>query len=327
MVARPLTITIVTPAARGARTGNRVTALRWAGLLRQLGHRARLRTTAAGAVPAATDVLVTVHAVKSADAVLTARAARPRLPIVTLLSGTDIYPAFAPDQRTARALDAADALVALQPRALDVLPPELRRKARTIVQSATPAAAPRDATFSACLLSHLRPVKDPLVAVTALGRLPTDVPIKLRLAGDLLDADYGARVLAAVDASERAEWLGLLDRVASKRLIARSHVCLVPSLAEGGANVVSEAIAAGTPVLCSAIPGNLGLLGDDWPATFPPGDAAALAHLLARAASDRAFLDSLCTRTRALQPMVAPATERAAWRALLADLPDERTPV
>ena len=81
-----------------------------------------------------------------------------------------------------------------------------------------------------------------------------------------------------------------------------------------------EAIAADTPVLCSAIPGNLGLLGADWPGAFPAGDVDALAALLERAADDRAFLDDLCARTRALQPMVAPSAERDAWRQLLTEL-------
>jgi glycosyltransferase involved in cell wall biosynthesis len=94
----------------------------------------------------------------------------------------------------------------------------------------------------------------------------------------------------------------------------------VPSAAEGGANVVSEAIAAGTPVLATRIPGNLGLLGDDWPGLFAPGDARALGALLQRAATDSAFYQRLLARTRDLQHLVAPSRELAALRALLEDL-------
>ena len=294
-----------------------MTALRWASFLRQLGARVSLATDWHGQ---AADVLVTVHAVKSADALLRATDERPDLRVVTLLSGTDIYPEFAPEETTRRALDRADALIALQRHALELLPPPLRQKARVVVQSATAVPAPRSRRFTAVVLAHLRAIKQPLLAIEAVDRLPPDVDVRLLLAGARLDDDYSAAIATALARSPRAEWLGELNRRASRRLLAGSTVCIVPSRAEGGANVVSEAIAAGTPVLCTAIPGNLGLLGDDWPATFAVGDAQALANLLARCADDSRFLDRLGRRIRSLQPLVAPAAECAAWRRLLRDL-------
>ena len=317
MVSESLQISIVTPAPRGSRVGNRVTALRWAGLLRQLGHRPRL-TDAWRDQPC--DVLVTLHAAKSAGAVRAARRVRPDLPIVTLLSGTDIYAERGPSDEAIAALGAADRIIALQPLACGALPPELWPRARTIVQSATAAPATRDDHFTACVLAHLRPVKAPLLAVRALATLGGDTPVTLALAGDRLDDAYSEAVLAAVASEPRAQWLGPQSRRESKALLARSTVCVVPSHAEGGANIVSEAIAAGTPVLCSAVPGNLGLLGEGWPGAFAPGDVDACAAMLRRAATERAFLDDLCAKIRALQPMVSPAIERAAWRALIAEL-------
>ena len=237
---------------------------------------------------------------------------------MTLLAGTDIYPNFAPSQQAMAALSRADDLIMLQPRALDLLPAELRDKAHTIVQSATAVDAPRADQFSAIVLAHLRPIKQPLLAVTAVDKVPEEISISLTLAGAQIDQDYSQRVIAAAAQSERTEWVGPLSRRVSKRMLSRSHICIVPSSAEGGANVVSEAIAAGTPILCSAIPGNTGLLGDDWPGTFAADDADELAHLLTQAATDRSFFDQLCQRTKALQPMVAPDAERAAWRKILA---------
>jgi glycosyltransferase involved in cell wall biosynthesis len=265
-------------------------------------------------------VLITVHAVKSAASVLAASDQRAGIRIVTLLAGTDIYPTFAPGEVAQAALARADALVALQPRALDLLPQDLRKKSQTIVQSATAIAKPRNERFTAIVLAHLRPVKQPHLAVAAVDLVPADVSMQLTLAGAQLDDEYGQRVTTAVAQSARSEWIGPLSRRISKQELSASHVCIVPSSAEGGANVVSEAIAAGTPILCSAIPGNTGLLGHDWPGMFPAGDAQALAQLLTRTATDRDFFDELCQRTRALQPMVAPATERQAWRELLAQL-------
>lgn len=310
-------ITIVTPAARGSRSGNRVTALRWAALLRQLGH---LVTIATEWQNLPTDILVTVHAVKSAQAVLAASREQPGIRVVTLLAGTDIYPQFAPGAEAMAAMARADALIALQPRALDLLPAELLKKSRTVVQSATAADTAKRATFTATVIAHLRPIKQPHIAVEAINLVPAALDVHLVLAGSRLDDDYGQRVATLVEQSPRAEWVGDLSRRDTKRLIASSHACIVPSSAEGGANVVSEAIAAGTPVLCTAIPGNLGLLGDDWPGAFPVGDAAALATLLERAVTESQFLDELCRRTRQLQAMVAPETERQAWQTLLLEL-------
>lgn len=320
-VSSRLRITIVTPAERGSRGGNRTTALRWCGLLRQLGHRTRIVTEWRDHE---VDVLVVVHAVKSADAMHAAVATRPNLPVVLLLAGTDIYPDFAPGEAAQRCLDRANALVALQPRALELLPAALQQKARTIVQSATATPAPRAERFTAVVLAHLRAVKHPRLAIDAVAQLPSSCEIELSIAGSKLDADYAADFERALRATPRARYLGEVTRAESKRLLAASHVCIVPSRSEGGANVVSEAIAANTPVLCTDVPGNTGLLGDDWPATFPVDDAPALAALLQRASEDRAFLQELQRRTTALQPMVSPDHEREAWRNLLIDLQSAR---
>lgn len=310
-------VVIVTPAPRGSRAGNRTTALRWAALLRQLGAQVRIVEAWHGEP---CDVLVAVHAVKTAASVLAAAAALPKLRIVVLLAGTDVYPRFDPDAATLAALQRADALVALQRHGVETLPPPLRGKVRTIVQSAVGLPPHRHPPFRACVLAHLRPVKDPLLPVAALAHVPADVPIELQLAGRALTPDLAAAAQAAMAADPRVRWLGELPRRRARELLASSHVCVVPSTSEGGANVVSEALAAGTPVLATHIPGNLGLLGEDWPGLFPVGDARALGALLLRAATDGAFLRTLRSRTVALQPMVAPARERAAWQHLLADL-------
>lgn len=309
---------IVTPSPRGSRQGNRVTALRWAALLRHLGVRVRVRERWRGET---CDLLVAVHAVKSADSVLAADAALPRLRIAVLLAGTDIYPDFATDAVTMAALERADALIALQPHAAQQLPPALRGKTHTIVQSAVVARHQRPASpFRACALAHLRPIKNPLTAVHALLLLPAEPPFELHLAGDARTPELATAVAAAAARDPRLHWHGSLPRRRALQLLADSHVCIVASAAEGGANIVSEAIAAGTPVLASAVPGNLGLLGDDWPGRFAVDDVQGLATLLRRASTDFSFYQSLVARTRDLQPMVSPRHELAAWRDLLAAL-------
>jgi len=96
------------------------------------------------------------------------------------------------------------------------------------------------------------------------------------------------------------------------------------SLSEGGANVISEAIAASVPILASAIPGSIGLLGQDHPGYFPVGDEQALSALLWRAETDTEFYESLQERSRSLRPLVDPAREMASWEQLLQELTSPR---
>jgi len=103
-------------------------------------------------------------------------------------------------------------------------------------------------------------------------------------------------------------------------------VLVVPSRAEGGANVVSEAAVRDIPVLATRIPGNTGLLGRRHPGLFAAGDAPALARLLARCAREPRFLDALRHSMRALARACAPSEETKAWRRLLAELRGPRAP-
>src|SRR3546814_290915 len=99
--------------------------------------------------------------------------------------------------------------------------------------------------------------------------------------------------------------------------MARSHLMVVSSRMEGGANVVSEAVVAGLPVIASAIPGNLGLLGEDYPGVYPVGDRAALARLLRRAETDPDYLALLRRHCAERVPLFTPEREAAAWDELL----------
>jgi hypothetical protein len=81
-------IVLITPDGPTKRTGNRVAARRWSRLLRGLGHRVR---TAARYDGRPADLMVAVHAWRSADAIAAFKARYPDRPVVLQLSGTDIY--------------------------------------------------------------------------------------------------------------------------------------------------------------------------------------------------------------------------------------------
>ncbi len=103
-------------------------------------------------------------------------------------------------------------------------------------------------------------------------------------------------------------------------MLARSRLLSLTSESEGGANVVSEALAASTPVLASRIAGTVGLLGEDYVGYFPVGDEAALARLLGRAETDADFYRTLCEWCARLRPLVDPERERRSWAHLLREL-------
>ncbi len=105
-----------------------------------------------------------------------------------------------------------------------------------------------------------------------------------------------------------------------RRALARAPLMVLSSIMEGGANVVSEALVAAVPILASAIPGSVGLLGCEYPGYFPVGDTAALTALLSRAETDETFLDSLRRHRAARAALFSPEHERDAWQALLHEL-------
>src|SRR6187402_1754321 len=157
-----LTAFIATPAPAGTTAGNRVTALRWARRLRELGWRVLLAAEWAGEP---CDLLVALHAHKSHASLARHARARPEVPRVLALTGTDLYDEVLGgllDDPIARAsLELATRVVVLQPLALRWLPEPVRGRARVILQSAAaPPPAPAQPGFTACALAHLRDVKD-----------------------------------------------------------------------------------------------------------------------------------------------------------------------
>src|SRR5215813_3302002 len=108
-------IQIVTPARAKSTHGNRITAERWAKVLRQLGHRVSISQEYE---QQPVDLLVALHARRSHPSIARFRRLHPDSPIVLALTGTDIYRDIHKSPRARESLALADRIVVLQPRAL-----------------------------------------------------------------------------------------------------------------------------------------------------------------------------------------------------------------
>ncbi|MDX1376847.1 MAG: selenoneine biosynthesis selenosugar synthase SenB, partial [Burkholderiales bacterium] len=304
-------IAIVTPAGAGTRTGNRHTAQRWARLLRALGHRVRVRVDWDG-TPA--DLLLALHARRSHASIEAFCRAHPRRPCVVVLTGTDLYRDLPGSREARRSLALATRIVVLQDDARRRLAPALRRRTRVVYQSSDARAgtAPPSDRLRVAVVGHLREEKDPFRAVEALARLPEVPRIELVHVGDALDPAMARDARAWMRREPRYRWMGGRSHAAALGWIARSHLLVVSSVMEGGANVICEAARIGTPVLASRISGNLGMLGAGYPGFYPLGDAPALARRIARAARDRGYRARLKAALRTRRALFAPRAERTA---------------
>ena len=313
-------ILIVTPAPAGSRAGNRVTALRWSRLLRDLGYRVAI---AVEYVQQRCDLMIALHARRSAISVRRFRERHPEHPLVLALTGTDLYGDIHTDPEAQLSLRLADRLVVLQDLGVDELPAALRHRARTIHQSIRRPPGrhpPRKDMFEVSVVGHLRPVKDPFRTAEAARLLPPASRVAVTHVGSALSADMAQRALTEARENPRYHWLGELPRWRTIRLIARSQLLVLTSEMEGGAHVVSEALACRTPILSTRISGSIGLLGESYPGYFPFGETAMLTALMERAESDGKFCEELRRHCRQRERLVDPGVERQRWKALVKEL-------
>ena len=309
-------IALVTPAGARARNGNRHTALRWAAFLRAAGHRVALSTEWSGSEA---DLLLALHARRSYDSIRRFAASYPQRRLLVALTGTDVYRDIHESAEAQQSLELAHRLIVLQPKAAEELPERLRSKVSVVVQSCATRLrhAPVKGKFRVCVIGHLREEKDPLRIVAALPYLDAIQVIHL---GAALDESLGRQALAAMQRDSRYRWLGGVPHGRALAWLASSHAMVISSRMEGGANVVCEALRVGVPVLASRISGNVGLLGERYPAYFALEDEKALAELIHRAATDKKFYERVKNAVERLRPMVAPRAEaRALLDALKAD--------
>lgn len=311
-------INLITPAKKYSRNGNRTSAIRWAGFLRENGHKVEINTKYDGSP---CDLMIALHAWRAAPAINLYRSCYPNGPLIVALGGTDVNTFLKIEtETTLNSMECADALVCLHDRVGEKLPNHLLKKLHVIYQSAKPLASPRKLSkhnFDICVIGHLRQEKDPLRAALACRLLPKESRVRLFHLGKAHDDDWAHAAIKEQSQNSRYYWLGDVPGWRVRRELTKTCLMALTSSQEGGANVISEAIVAGVPIVASNISGNTGLLGVSYPGLFSLGDEHSLAEAFLQAENDPVFLKRLSKACYLLRPKFLPKSESDKWNNLV----------
>jgi len=313
-------IQLVTPAPLTLNNGNKITAQRWAGMLKKLGHRVKVTQNYDSE---SCDVLIALHARRSSDSIQRFHKRHPELALIVVLTGTDLYRDIRRDRKAKQSLELATRLVVLQQMALSELPKQLHAKTRVIYQSAEPfraKSASASENFKVCVIGHLREEKDPLRTALAVRRLPAESRIEVTHIGVALNDHLGEKAQAEARRNPRYRWIGQLSHRKTRESLAQSDLACITSKMEGSSNVLSEALACGVPVIATKIPGLVGTLGKNFLGYFPVGDTHQLTKLLLKAETNADFYRLLKRQCARVANLVQPEREFAHWKRLLQEL-------
>ena len=296
-----------------------MTALRWQGFLEELGYSVEVTESWSGGDAS---LLIALHAYRSHQSIVAFKKQYPSRPIVLILTGTDIYRDIANHSEVIESMEMAEQLIVLQSSAVNSVPAHLRHKVQVIYQSVEmdirDSAVKED--FLVSVIGHLRDEKDPFCVVRSLPLLPSDSKITVKHLGQAMNSQMKDQATHFNTTIDRYEWLGEVSHADALKVLSNSCLMVISSRMEGGAHVVSEAIALGIPVIASDIPGNRGLLGEDYPAYYPVGDEAALATLLYRAEKMPTFYASLQKHIILRRELIRPAREKQSIQELVSAL-------
>lgn len=320
-------VAIITPAPSGSNTGNRVTALRWAELLRQLGHQVVVEQSCSAVKnPAEIDCLIALHARRSAASIVEFHRQFPDRQLIVCLTGTDLHldfadPATQSHSIVRHSLELADRIILLEPHAARLLDPEFQRKVQVIFQSAVRLdniPAKQTDCFSVVVVGHLRDVKDPFRTEAASRLLPERSKIRITQIGSAeLQAELADEAERLAESNPRYRWIGAVSHEQSLQALASSHLLVLSSKLEGAPNVISEAIVHDVPVLATRIDASLGMFGRDYPGLFDVGDTDELARLMWQAETEPSFCQSILNYYSRIKHRYAVENERSELGKLL----------
>ncbi|HIJ82394.1 MAG TPA: glycosyltransferase family 4 protein [Desulfuromonadales bacterium] len=195
-----------------------------------------------------------------------------RMPYLITITGSDLHdPLLRERPATVSALESAQTIVCFHSGDADRLTglfPSLRGKVSVIPQGIEPLSVNEDDDFGCdresfvlLLPAALRPVKQiefPIRALLPLIR--SNNPLKLLIAGGVIDREYATQIFEMLRGTPWAVWLGEVPHDRMGSLYQRADLVLNCSRSESMPNSLLEAMAAGRPILAADIPGNRSLV-------------------------------------------------------------------
>jgi glycosyltransferase involved in cell wall biosynthesis len=336
---RRIDVRVVTPFGAASGMGNWRTASRYAQMLRASGINASIHEAAkiddACAESGQRTVGIVLNAARSASCVHTLAAAG--IPVMVVMTGTDLYGVLRADRATETSYAAAESamltasmVLTLQEEAQQEIQrrwPALAGRVFVLPQTSpprkphAPVVTVQSKTVRFLIAAHIREEKDPRTAFQAFHIAFPDgwaeradggrVPVRLIHVGGYQDKTLAHELMLLAGQFPGILLEGPLTHAETMRQMTHVHCLVQPSISEGGALVIAEAVACRLPVIASNIPAHRAQLGADYPGLFKTGDAHDLARQLRRFVADPELLSDLQRRQAALiTKLASPAQER-----------------
>ena len=304
-------------------------AARWCRRLIELGYAVDTVPIAEGLTPAEmtildqADVLIALHARRTAATAKAWRLRHPERPTVVGLAGTDLNLDMPSDVATMANVADADAVVVPHSAAAErllALDPAWAAKTHTVSPSVDEPLPSRQIPFDefrVVVLADLQAIDDPLLAAKATALVPPTSRIAVHHGGQATTDDWLLQGSAEAASNARYVWHGELNRAAGLELLASAHVLACTARSEGGTHLIIEAVAMGVPVIATRIDAHVGILGADHPGLFAVGDHLSLATQLDLLELSPNAVQALTERSILLQSQTDPAAERASLDAVV----------
>ncbi len=336
-------VLLVTAAPPGSEYGSETTSIRWEHILTDLGHTVDTTyvygKTREEYADDTYDAMIALCGRECDDAIRAFQQRDGERPVIVALTDEDVYLGIEESATIRRNIEQADALVVFHEAAVEEIPREFRDRTHVIEQGVElpeggveaipepPLREDRQSSryrFEICVAGHVEERKDPLRTALAARVFSDESRLFVTHTGRVMDPEWEHEIERESDNNPRYDWLGEMSWTRALQYIKRADLVSITNAVEGAANVVSESLVVGTPVVASDVPGHAALLGEDYPGLFEPRNEEELARRIGAAEGDDQFYEELSRRCEALRPKFFMQREGERWKELLEYLKESR---